>query len=64
MQTRNIAKQFIFDHGAKQEITAEDGVKYNESGRNFTEKQLEKVNAAREEVAGQLAKKWKLDETD
>lgn len=62
MQTRNIAKQFIFDKGAKVEITAEDGKVYNDSGRNFTDKQLEKVNEAREIVAEALSKKWKLDE--
>lgn len=62
MQTRNIAKQFIFDKGAKVAITAEDGKTYNDSGRHFTEKQLEKVNEARETVAEQLSKKWKLDE--
>ena len=62
MQTRNIAKQFIFDNGAKREIVAEDGVKYNDSGRSFTEKQLEKVENARLEVVEQLKKKWKLDE--
>lgn len=61
MQTRNIAKQFIFDKGAKVKITAEDGEVYNDSGRKFTEKQLEKVNEAREAVVEQLKKKWNIE---
>lgn len=61
MQTRNIAKQFIFDKGAKLAITAEDGEVYNESGRKFTDKQLEKVNEAREAVVEQLKKKWGIE---
>lgn len=62
MKTRDIAKQFIFDHGAREEITAEDGKDYHENNRPFTEKQLEKLNAAREKVVEQLAKKWKIED--
>ena len=61
MQTRNIAKQFIFDKGAKVAITPEDGEVYNDSGRKFTDKQLEKVNEARETVVKQLKKKWGIE---
>lgn len=61
MQTRNIAKQFIFDNGATHEMEAADGLKYNDSGRAFTEKQLEKVNEARQVVADALAKKWGIE---
>lgn len=61
MQYRNIAKRIILDRIATK-ITAEDGQTYHDEpgGKDFTPKQVRKLNEALEAVEASLTKKWKL----
>jgi len=63
MQYRNIAKRIILDR-IGQEIEATHGQDYHDEpgGKDFTPKQVRKLNEAREAVAASLTKKWKLDD--
>ncbi len=58
MQYRNIAKRFIWTHGFRTPMIAEDGVQFGEAKKTFTAGQLDKANAARVGVADSMMKKW------
>lgn len=64
MRARDIARRWIWDHGYRQAMIASDGVEYGESGKNFTEKQLDKVNDMRVSIAESTAKKWDISKKD
>lgn len=61
MQYRNIAKRIILDRIAAK-ITAEDGKTYHDEpgGKDFTPKQVLKLNESLEAIEASLTKKWKL----
>lgn len=62
MRYKDIARQIIVSRGIHQEPTAEDGKRYNPSERNFTDKQLGKIQEAFDASVEWLQKKWKLNE--
>ena len=61
MKYREIAKQILLDRLAV-EVKAEDGQNYHEDagGKDFTPKQVRKLNEALESIGESLKKKWKL----
>ncbi len=58
MKAREIVRQFIWNHGYRRAIVASDGPDYGESGRPFTPKQLEKLEAMRKSIKESTLKKW------
>lgn len=63
MKYREIAKRILLDR-IDDKITAEDGQTYHDEpgGKDFTPKQVRKLNEAKDAVAASLKKKWKLDD--
>lgn len=62
MRATDISKQMVWDRGFNTPPTAADGIKYNESGREFTEGQLAKVTDAYDKLRERMGTRWKLIE--
>lgn len=60
MNFGNMAKHHAFHKGVATEIEAEDGEEL--ADKKFSPARLIKVNAAREKLMEQLARKWKIDQ--
>ena len=64
MKAREIVRRWIWNNGYNQPIKAEDGVKYGEAGRNFTERQLEKLEDMRASISESTLKKWDIPKAE
>lgn len=59
MKYRLIAKKYVLEHGVRRPVQADDGQNiYDEAPKDFTPKQLGKVQAAVNDLAKSLEKKW------